>query len=248
MRAVIAERDEARSALIHGVKGGVSVVIPCFQQSHFLDDALRSVAAQTVAPLETIVVDDGSDATHAAAIRASCERNGALYVRVTNRGLPNARNTGLMLACGEWFLPLDADDKLRADYIEKTLAEAEVSGADVILTGIQEEGPFRDKAYMPGFDRPWQTVTAEFMLANFNRFFYCSLIRRNTLREIGGYNGRMVHGFEDYDVWVDLLKRGVKFSAVEEYLFVYTTRADSMLADAMAKRDEIMAEMRRHHA
>jgi glycosyltransferase involved in cell wall biosynthesis len=248
MRAVIAERDAALEALTNGVKGQVSVVIPCYQQSHYLGDALASVAAQTVPPLETIVVDDGSDSTHAQCIRDRCDQYGARYVRVTNRGLPNARNTGLMLARGEWFLPLDADDALDPTYIEKTLAEAETSGADVVLTGIQEVGPYRKEKYLAGFDRPWQDVTVDLLLFDFNRFFYCSLFRTKTMREIGGYNGRLVEGFEDYSTWIDLLKRGVSMSAVPEYLFLYTTRADSMLASAMAQRESIMAEIRRHHA
>lgn len=246
MRAMIEERDAAVAALADGIAGQVSVCVPCYQQSQYLEDALRSVAAQTVAPLETIVIDDGSDATHAAAIRDLCERYGARYVRVTNRGLPNARNTGLQLARGEAFLPLDADDRIAPEYIERTLPLL-LAGADVVVPGLQEHGPTRNGTYMPGYDRPLEQVTLDVMW-EFNRTFYASLFRTRLLREVGGYNGRMLDGFEDYDLAIDLMTRGARYVACNEVLFHYTTRPDSMLSSAMGKQAEIMAEMRRHHA
>lgn len=247
MRQMIREREEAVSELERGGRPGVSIVIACFNQADWLVDALESIRSQTVAPFETIVVDDGSTLGQDI-IEHLCGQFGASYVRVTNRGLPNARNVGLMLARGEWFLPLDADDWLDPTYIEKTLERAQDTGAAVVLTGIQEHGPDRNGRYMAGFDRGWDAVTVELLLADFNRFFYCSLFRTRLLREVGGYNGRLVHGFEDWDLWIDLMKRGTQFCAVNEYLFQYRTRPGSMLSTAMAQREEIVAEIRRHHA
>lgn len=247
MRAMIRERDEAVAELERGGRPGVTVCVPCFNQAEYLDEALESIDNQTVKPLETLVIDDGSN-EDAAGIEQLCTVYGARYVRITNRGLPNARNAALMLARGEWFLPLDADDWLDPAYIEKTLDQAAATpGADVVLTGIQEHGEHRNGQYMPGFDRPWTEVTVELLLHDFNRFFYCSLFRTRLLRDVGGYNGRLVHGFEDWDLWIDLMKRDVTFTAVHEPLFQYRTRTDSMLASAMQRREEIIAEMHRHH-
>ncbi len=124
-----------------------------------------------------------------------------------------------------------------------------MSGADVVLTGIEEFGPHRHGTYLPGFDRPWQDVTPELLLTDYNRLFYCSLFRTQMLRECGGYNTLMIHGHEDWDLWIDLLKRDVKFSAVMEPLFCYrTSNPNSMLRDADQNwRQANMAEMARHH-
>lgn len=231
----IKERDELAAA---GV--GVTVVIPCYNQVDYLRDALDSVWAQTVQPLEVIVIDDGSD------YPISWSDSRLRVVRVTNRGLPSARNVGLMLAKGDAFLPLDADDWLDPQYIEKTLPL--LADADVVLTGLQEHGPPpRNQAYKPGYDRPWAQVTRELLLHDYNRFFYCSLFRTSLLREVGGYNGRMIHGYEDWDMWIDLLGRGVRFAAVDDPLFNYRTRADSMWSSAERMRAEIVAEIHRHH-
>lgn len=250
MRAMIRERDEATAELDRGGRVGVTVCVPCFNQADTIGETLDSVIAQTVPPLECIIIDDGStdDVREPVRSRMGVSSTEFRYVRVTNRGLPNARNVGLMLARGEWFLPLDSDDWLEPSYLEKTLERAAETGADVVLTGIQEHGEHRNGCYQPGFDRPWSEVTVELLLDDYNRFFYCSLFRTRLLREIGGYNGRMVRGFEDWDMWIDLMKRDASFCATNDPLFNYRTRAGSMLSTAMAEREEIIAEMRRHHS
>lgn len=87
----------------------VSVVIPCYNQAHFLGEALASVAAQSEAPSEVIVVDDGSrDNTSEVAGRYP----GVQCVRQANAGLAEARNAGLRRATGDYVVFLDADDRL----------------------------------------------------------------------------------------------------------------------------------------
>jgi glycosyltransferase involved in cell wall biosynthesis len=89
----------------------LSVVIPCLNQARFLRAALRSVAAQTCRPIETIVVDDGStDETSAVAREA-----GAILLRQPNSGVSAARNRGLRDARGRFVIYLDADDELEPD-------------------------------------------------------------------------------------------------------------------------------------
>lgn len=226
----------------------VTVCIPCFNQQEQLFKALASVINQTVQPLEVIIIDDGShNPIKMPNLSIKDPPFDRKIIRVTNRGLPNARNVALMHAKGEAFLPLDSDDWLDPTYIEKTLPL--LNGADVVLTGLQEHGPTRRGTYQPGYDRPFNLVSADLMLTSHNRFFYCSLFRTETLRNVGGYNGRMVHGFEDWDLWIDLLRRGAVFHATNEPLFNYnTSNPNSMLSSSMRMRDEIVAEIHRHHA
>lgn len=222
----------------------VTVCIPCFEQSEWLEDALASVQAQSVPPLEILVVDDGSSRREADEIHELSRRYGATCFSITNRGLPNARNAALMRARGEAFLPLDADDWIDPLFIEKTLPWLE--HADVVCVGLQEHGD-RTGTFMPGFDRPLEDVTTELEWA-MNRVYYCSLYRTELLRRVGGYNGRMVNGYEDWDLTLDLMSRGARFAPVNEILFHYRTRPDGLLA--AAERDHRaanLAEMRRHH-
>jgi glycosyltransferase involved in cell wall biosynthesis len=249
MRAMIRERDAAlgaRDAALRSLEG-VTVAIPCYGQADFLDACLDSVAAQTIPPIEVLVIDDGNPDTSVAQTVARRQHDFPVSLRnvpISNRGLCSARNAGLMLARGKGFLPLDADDTIRDDYIAKTWPM--LKDHDVVLTGLQEVGE-RTGIYNPGFDMEWQDVTEEH-LWQMNRFFYCALFRTDSLREVGGYNPQMRWGWEDYDVWVDFMRRGYRFNVVLEPLFVYRTTNDGMMARcARDHRDELLAEMRRHH-
>jgi len=103
-----------------GSRPSVAVVVPVFNQARFLDDALRSLAAQTCPPARTIVVDDGSS-DDPAAIVARFE--GVELVGQDNAGLAAARNRGLAEAAGcEFVVFLDADDALLPRAIELGLA------------------------------------------------------------------------------------------------------------------------------
>ena len=249
MREMIRERDDALRAL----RGqGVSVVVPCYEQAEYLPDSLGSVFAQTVAPLEVFVIDDGSKASPGPMIdeitRNTWRRDVQIdvyLIRVANRGLPSARNVGLMNAHGHAILPLDADDWLEPTFIEKTLPLLD-AGADVVFTGLQEHGE-RTGLYMPGCEVGLERLTVEQERMS-NRLFYCSLIRTSLLKSAGGWNGKMIHGYEDWDLWIDLMQRGAKLAAVNEPLFNYRTRKDSMLAETEANwRDWNWDEMARHH-
>jgi glycosyltransferase involved in cell wall biosynthesis len=243
----IVERDQALDKL-HRLEEGVTVCIPCYnvelgQLQRALDSALR----QTVMPVEVILVDDGS----LEPVNCLSTITPVKIVRTNNRGLPSARNTGLMNTRSLAFLPLDADDWLEETYIEKTLPL--LQDADVVLTGLQEHGPTRNGTYMPGYDRPYNEVDEE-VLWGYNRYFYCSLFRTQILRDCGGYHPAMagwpgVHGgYEDWDLWIDLMRRGTRFAAVNEVLFHYSTNPEGMLARAESNRGQLVAEMRRHHA
>jgi glycosyltransferase involved in cell wall biosynthesis len=220
----------------------VTVVMPCYEQQQYLSESLGSVLAQTEPPLEVLVIDDGSRRPIEAPAH---DEFPVRVIRVANRGLPSARNVGLMNARGHAILPLDADDWLEPTYLEKTLPLLD-QGADVVFTGLQEHGE-RTGTYTPGCDVSLHRLTVEQERMS-NRLFYCALIRCSALRDAGGYNGRMVHGYEDWDLWIDLMQRGCRFDAVDEPLFNYRTRRDGMLAETEKTwREWNWDEMARHH-
>src|ERR671911_2120937 len=101
-----------------GVAGLVSVVIPCYNQAHFLGEAIESVLAQSYPRFEIIVVDDGStDDTSKVAARYP----GVRYVYQNNQGVSAARNSGLARSEGEYVVFLDADDRLLPEALETGL-------------------------------------------------------------------------------------------------------------------------------
>jgi glycosyltransferase involved in cell wall biosynthesis len=100
----------------------VSVVVPCYNQGHFLAEAVESALTQDYSPLEITVVDDGSTDETSAVARAFA---GIRLVRQRNSGTATARNRGFGESRGDYLLFLDADDRLAFDAIPTQVAELE---------------------------------------------------------------------------------------------------------------------------
>ena len=109
----------------------ISIVIPSYQQAQYLNQAIDSVLNQTVKAHEIIVVDDGSQ-DNSLALAQAYEELGVRVISQVNKGLPSARNAGIMNATGDYILPLDSDDILLPSAVEKITEIAEKTKADVI--------------------------------------------------------------------------------------------------------------------
>jgi Glycosyl transferase family 2 len=93
----------------------VSVVIPCFGQSHFLGETIESVLAQTYPHLEVLVIDDSSPDN---ASQVAARYPGVRCLRCDNRGMAGARNLGIRSTSGDLLVFLDSDDRLLPTAIE----------------------------------------------------------------------------------------------------------------------------------
>jgi glycosyltransferase involved in cell wall biosynthesis len=86
----------------------VSVIIPTYNRSRFLREAIQSVLRQTHRPAEIIVVDDGSRDDTDSVVEEFGDRVRCL--RCAHRGVSAARNVGIRQSCGRWLAFLDSDD------------------------------------------------------------------------------------------------------------------------------------------
>lgn len=134
-----------------GIK--VSVVIPVYNGGECLRECLDSVAAQTLADMEIICVDDGSTDDTPAILADRAARDPRFrVVRQENAGPGVARNTGMAQATGEYLIFLDADDWFEPDFLETMVARAQETGADVTICRSVEfdhaTGARRDGAWM----------------------------------------------------------------------------------------------------
>lgn len=105
-------------------KLSVSIVVPVYNVSLYIERCVRSVMAQTYPVLECIIVDDASpDDSIARAERLISDYDGSIRFVILhhdhNRGLSAARNTGTEAAKGDYIFYLDSDDELTPDCIEK---------------------------------------------------------------------------------------------------------------------------------
>ncbi|MEW6158990.1 MAG: glycosyltransferase [Verrucomicrobiota bacterium] len=161
-------------------------------------------------------------------------------VEKPNGGLSDARNAGIRAARGEYILPLDSDDLLAPEFLEKTarLLEARADVA-IAYTDVQQFGHRNDL---------WITHDGEpsAVLSN-TRHAYCALYRREIWEAVGGYNTNMIWGYEDWDFWVGCFERGFKEAKVAEPLLRYRTKAESMYTRALEHDTELKAQIVLNH-
>ncbi len=110
----------------------ISVVIPAYEAAASLADAIASVRAQTRAPSEIVVVDDGSRDATAGVARAF----GATVISQANAGVAAARNAGIRMATQPWIALLDADDRWLPDKLEAQWDALQRSGDALCATNF----------------------------------------------------------------------------------------------------------------
>lgn len=193
----------------------VSVVIPCFNYGRFLGEAIESVLRQTHSPIEVIVVDDGStDDTERVA-----RGYPATVLRQPNAGVCVAANAGFRAARGEFVMRLDADDRLVCTYVQKTLAGLQDDpGSDFAYTDVAYFGASTGTYAVEPFT-PESLVERNYVHAS-------ALMRRVSLQRVGGYNVNMTSArYEDWDLWLGFVERGMRGLYVPGQLLLYRQHA-----------------------
>lgn len=221
----------------------ISIVIPSYNQIDYLADSIESAYNQTLPPHEIIVVDDGSTDGSIEVARQYEFRNLPLIaspVRVisqVNKGLPSARNTGIMNATGDYILFLDADDILYENALEKINNEINISNADVIAPSFKCFGKQNETIIIQSFTLDDLKVA--------NRLGYFCAFKRSVLNEVGGYSPRMKYGYEDYHLTFNLVSIGKSIAIIQEPLVLYRVKEKSMLTEANEHREELMAQIKK---
>ncbi len=200
----------------------VSVIIPCYNQGATLSETLQSVAAQTYRSFETLVVDDGSSDPHTLAVLAAIEEDGTCVLHTDNQGLASARNNGIREARGKYILPLDADDRIGASYLEKAVA---------VLDAHPKVGIVYCRAETFGeIQGPWEIPPYSLERMLLDNIIFCSAVfRRKDWETVGGYDPKMEFGWEDYDFWLSLIERGAEVYRIPDVLFFYRVTSGSMV-------------------
>jgi glycosyltransferase involved in cell wall biosynthesis len=214
----------------------ISVVIPCYNQGHFLGEALASATSATHR-VEVIVVDDGStDDTPQVAARHPAVR----YIRQPNRGLAAARNRGLADATGDMVIFLDADDRLLPDGIDIGVRALASNPTCAMAYG---------RCVMVGPDgTEWPTPQQRRVLSGHHAVLLrtnpiwtpaMAIFRRAALIEAGGFAAGF-DGSADYDLYLRIARthpvhdHGTTVAAYRRHEASMSGSASRMLRDTLA--------------
>lgn len=203
----------------------VSIVIPAYNQSQYLGEAIRSALAQTRADLEVIVVDDGSTDDTAGVCESFTDPR-LRYVWQANRGLSGARNTGVRESRGGFLTFLDSDDQFLPDKLERLLAAFERDPGLGLVAGqavlIDQAG----RRIGEVFDKPLPDDLSELLLGN-PLHVGSVLLRREWQERVGPFD-ETLRSYEDWDLWLRLARAGCRMGWVAHPVSLYRFHQEQM--------------------
>jgi glycosyltransferase involved in cell wall biosynthesis len=215
----------------------ISIIITCYNLGEYLEEAIASIKEYSKSEdYEIVLVNDGSTNASTNTILEEVVKSdkAIIYINQSNLGLAKARNNGIKQAKGEYIIPLDADNKLRPEFIEQTISILDNNPEIDVVHGNAQN--FWNQVSI------WKSKSFYFpeMLLN-NYIDACAGFRKSTWEKLGGYDEKMpVMGFEDWDLWLRMGNAGCRFEYVDELFFDYRVRDNSMLSDAWQKRPELL--------
>lgn len=187
-----------------------------------MGDALDSLSKCDQTLFELIIVNDGSTDSATIDIFTELEKAGYRIIHQVNMGLAAARNAGIKAAIGQYILPLDADNKIRPEYLTEAISVMDQQADVGMLYG--------NAAYFGDKSGDW--VVGDFNLQRLmigNYIDACAVVRKSVFEQLGGYETTMkLFGLEDWELWLRMSFAGFKFHYVNKVLFDYRVVSTSM--------------------
>ena len=213
----------------------VSVIIPCFNQLEFLEEAVESVKRQTFTDYEIIIINDGSTEPNAILLLNQFISHNITVIHDTNKGVSAARNKAIRSAQGEYILPLDADDKIHPNYLKSAMEIIEKSTQiEIVLTGVTYFGGLNHTEFLPKYSRRLHLLQ--------NLFFNTCLFRKSSFLSVGGYDEEFMIGWEDWDFYLRLIKSENQIEIIPEFYYYYRIKPFSRNSDLVDVKKNIVEQ------
>ncbi len=223
-----------------------TVIIPAYNAEDTVEQAIRSVQAQSTPSFEVIAVDDGSsDATPELLERMAADQPRIRVIRQRNAGPSAARNAAIDRAAGAYLTFLDSDDLLMPRYLE-TIAASFATDPRIGLVharawvldeaaggGRVRRAVWPPPGYVTGSGaEPDQPADAVVALGSGNYVGAVQTARRAAVERAGGLDDNL-HQAEDYDLWVRIAIAGFRVVAAPGTLAVIRNRSGSLSKDEL---------------
>ncbi|HEX5593772.1 MAG TPA: glycosyltransferase [Solirubrobacterales bacterium] len=219
----------------------VSVVIPCFGQSHYLAEAIESVLGQTYPHLEVLVIDDSSPDN---ASEIAARYPGVRCLRCDNRGMAGARNFGIRNTSGDFLVFLDSDDRLRPTAVEtavKLLREhPEAAAVAGRFRRIAQDGSPIETFEQPIVQRDHY---ARLMTENWAGFPARSVYRRAVFEHVDGFDPEL-DAAADFGLNLEIARQ-FPFWSHGELVAEHRTHGSNSSGDAGRMLKQSLAAVRR---
>lgn len=204
----------------------ISVIIPVFNSSLYLEKCLSTIVNQTLKDIEIILIDDGSTDNSLNIIKDYAEKyNNIKYKSKKNEGQAIARNLGIKMASGEFITFIDSDDYIELNMLEKLYNMAKLENSDIVLCDYIEE--YSDKniekksLYIESDD-----ISKSYILCvagPCSKIINSDIFKENNIKFLEG------NIYEDLAIIPTLALYSSKISYCKEILYHYVIRQNSTM-------------------
>lgn len=218
----------------------VSIIVPYYNAEKFIQETLDCIQRIEYPSWECIIINDGSTENSKNIINKAIDGNSQFTIlHQDNSGPSVARNTGICASNGTYILPLDADDLISKEYITKAVQILE-DDATIKLV-------YSNAEYFGKKTGSWLLPEYNFNDLLFENMIFCSaLFRRSDYDKTRGYDPSL-HGREDWDFWLELLKTGGRVHKLDDVHFYYRTHEESRDRNANRNLEQIRKQIYLNH-
>ena len=192
----------------------ISVVVPVYNKEEYVEEPVRSALSQPFQAIEVLVVNDGStDGSGKICEMLAQEDARVRYWSQPNQGVVAARNHAIRHSRGRFIFPLDADDVMSAECLEKMYEAMLREKADVVYSYFSRDVDCRHVV------KSLPVTIPEILVKN--SVPVSALYRRESWVQYGGYRDDMSGGLEDWDFWLNFVEDGRRFFLIEAPLLFW---------------------------
>ena len=221
----------------------ISVILPVYNGSSYLSQAIESILKQSYDDFELIVIDDGSNDDSLNIIEQFANNDKRIIVITRrNKGLVATLNEGISLAKGFWVARMDADDIALPNRLERQLEWIEKTGADICGSWVRFFGA--------GGRRVWKCYQTD-QAIKIDMLFrsplaHPAVLMRADVAKHFCYRPEFDKA-EDYDLWVRLAQAGLKMTNIPEVLLLYRIHSSQTSVVSSVTQRQITAKIQREY-
>lgn len=208
-------------------KPKISIILPTYNQAHYLPEALEAIFNQTYSDFELIVVNDGSTDLTSNVLNEYKKKLAFTVIEQENQGLPRALNKGFSKARGTYFTWTSTDNITLPTMLEK-------------LNSALDSEPSIGVVYADWYfiDKSGKTISLyktldydRYLLLYQNYVHCCFLFRKECMQRVGNYDPEYIYG-EDWEFWIRV-SRYFTMKHVPEPLYKYRIHPQSMTTELL---------------
>ena len=229
----------------------VSIIVPVYNTSKYLNSCIKSLLQQTLEDIEIILINDGSTDESESIIKKYKDKR-IKYISKKNEGIGKTRNLGIDTATGEYLSFIDSDDYIEPNFCEVMYEKAIKDKCDIVICDYYEDHNYGLKEIrFPTFKDASLKENSDILnmvnLGPCNKIYKKSLFKNKENRFVENLK------YEDAPLVVRLLLNAKKIGKVDECLAHYvihenseTTTRDERIFDILKITDIMVNDLKKH--